>query len=288
MSAAESPHRYRSFVALGDSFTEGLQDDLGPAGRHRGWADRVAAALAVTGDAGVGVRYANLAVRGRLLDDVVREQVPVAEALAPDLVSFQAGGNDVLRPRVDLPGVLDRYERAVEKLRAGGAEVLLFTFVGRTGGSGRTASVLSGRFTGFNAHVRQVAERHGCPLADLGSAAAALGDRRLWHTDRIHQAPEGHARVAGAVVGAPADRATCGSGGRRALGPAALRPLGVAPAPRREQRRRPLAQARGAGRGAAAGPVSPVTIRSVPLQAEPPGADERQSGYSAGHDRAAF
>jgi lysophospholipase L1-like esterase len=185
------------FVAVGDSFTEGLEDDLGPGGRHRGWADRVAAALAVRDG---GIRYANLAVRGRLLDAVVHEQVPLATALAPDLVSFQAGGNDVLRPRVDLPGVLDRYERAVEKLRAGGAEVLLFTFVGRTGGSGRTASVLSGRFTGFNAHVRQVAERHGCPLADLGSAAAALGDRRLWHTDRIHLAPEGHARVAAAAL----------------------------------------------------------------------------------------
>jgi lysophospholipase L1-like esterase len=187
----------RSFVAVGDSFTEGLEDDLGAAGRHRGWADRVAAALAVRDG---GIRYANLAVRGRLLDAVAREQVPVATALAPDLVSFQAGGNDVLRPRVDLPGVLDRYERAVEKLRAGGSEVLVFTFVGRTGGSGRTASVLSTRFTGFNAHVRQVAERHGCPLADLGSAAAALGDRRLWHTDRIHLAPEGHARVAAAAL----------------------------------------------------------------------------------------
>jgi lysophospholipase L1-like esterase len=40
------------YVALGDSFTEGL-DDLGPDGAYRGWADRLAEALAVgapTGD----------------------------------------------------------------------------------------------------------------------------------------------------------------------------------------------------------------------------------------------
>ena len=71
---------HRTFVALGDSFTEGLEDDLGPAGRHLGWADRVAAALATREG---GLRYANLAVRGRLLDQVVAEQVPAALALRP-------------------------------------------------------------------------------------------------------------------------------------------------------------------------------------------------------------
>ena len=52
----------RTIVSLGDSFTEGLEDDLGPDGRHLGWADRVAAGMAVREG---GLRYANLAVRGR-------------------------------------------------------------------------------------------------------------------------------------------------------------------------------------------------------------------------------
>src|SRR4029079_13035076 len=39
---------YASFVAVGDSFTEGL-DDLQPDGTYRGWADLVAAPLGVTG-----------------------------------------------------------------------------------------------------------------------------------------------------------------------------------------------------------------------------------------------
>jgi lysophospholipase L1-like esterase len=196
MAGPDTYRGIRSFVAVGDSFTEGLEDDLGPAGRHRGWADRVAAALAV---ANGGIRYANLAVRGRLLDAVTLEQVPVAEELRPDLVSFHAGGNDILRPRVDLPRVLSRYEYAVERLRAAGAEVLLFTVVGRTGGSGRTAELLAGRFGAFDAHVREVAERHGCAVADLGGAAA-LQDRRFWHDDRLHLGPDGHARVAAAAL----------------------------------------------------------------------------------------
>jgi lysophospholipase L1-like esterase len=184
-----------SFVALGDSFTEGLEDERGPDGRHRGWADRVAAALATRNGR---VRYANLAIRGRLLDQVIAEQVPAAIELAPALISFHAGPNDVLRPRVDLPALLLRYEAAVERLRASGAEVLLFTVIGRAG-TGRTADLLDSRFGAFNTAVREIAARHGCPLVDMG-ATASLRDQRLWHEDRLHLAPEGHARVAAAAL----------------------------------------------------------------------------------------
>jgi lysophospholipase L1-like esterase len=186
----------RSFLALGDSFTEGMQDELGPDGRHLGWADRVAAALATaTG----GIRYANLAIRGRLLDQVVAEQVPVALELRPDLVSFHAGPNDALRPRTDVPAVLRRYDAAVGRLREAGLDVLLFTVLERAGGTGRTADRLAARFGLFNDGVRAAAARHGALLADVGSVPA-LHDRRLWHEDRLHLAPEGHARVAAAVL----------------------------------------------------------------------------------------
>lgn len=185
----------RTFVALGDSFTEGLEDEYGPDDRHRGWADRVAAALAVQEG---GIRYANLAVRGRLLDQVVGEQVPVALRLAPDLVSFHAGPNDVLRPRADLPALMDRYDAAVGVLKDAGLRTLLFTTTGPPA-TGRAADRLAGRFVRFNAGVRATADRYGAVLVDLASAPV-LRDRRLWHADRLHLAPEGHARVAAAVL----------------------------------------------------------------------------------------
>ncbi|MPY78335.1 MAG: hypothetical protein GEV04_07535 [Actinophytocola sp.] len=50
-------HRYDSFVAIGDSFTEGVSDTH-PDGGYRGWADVLAARLAETRP---GLRYANLA-----------------------------------------------------------------------------------------------------------------------------------------------------------------------------------------------------------------------------------
>jgi hypothetical protein len=76
-----------------------MEDELGPDGRHLGWADRVAAALAAERS---GFAYGNLAVRGRLLEQVMTEQLPVALELRPDLVSFHAGPNDVLRPGTNL------------------------------------------------------------------------------------------------------------------------------------------------------------------------------------------
>lgn len=177
-------------VCLGDSFTEGLCDDLRPDGQHRGWADRVADALAP-------VEYANLAVRGKLLDQIVAEQIPAALSMAPDLVTFHAGGNDVLRRGTDLDDLFARYDAAVGQLPG---RVLLFTSLSRAGGTGRLAEVVASRFAAFNANVREVSRRHATLLVDL-DAVDALADRRLWYADRLHLNAQGHDRVAAAVLG---------------------------------------------------------------------------------------
>jgi lysophospholipase L1-like esterase len=80
---------WTSFLAIGDSFTEGLNDP-GPAGNYRGWADRLAELMAVQQPA---LRYANLAIRGKYLHQIIEDQLPVALAERPDLVTFSAGGN---------------------------------------------------------------------------------------------------------------------------------------------------------------------------------------------------
>jgi lysophospholipase L1-like esterase len=183
-------------VCVGDSFTEGLCDDLRPDGEYLGWADRVAAALAR--DRG-GLEYANLAVRGKLLDQVVTGQLPLADDLRPDVLTFHAGGNDVLRRGTDLPHLFARYDATLAGICDGGRRVLVFTCLTRAGGTGRLADAIAERFTAFNDNVRASADRHGAIVIDL-EAAHALTDRRLWYTDRLHLNPAGHARVAAAVL----------------------------------------------------------------------------------------
>lgn len=187
-------------VCVGDSFTEGMCDDLRSDGHHVGWSDRTAHGLASASAADGGrVEYANLAVRGKLLDQVVAEQVPLLSELRPTVTTFHAGPNDVLRRGTDLADLFARYEAAVERVSAAGGQVVLFTAIGRAGGTGRLAQLLADRFAQFNANVRTVAGRHGCVVVDL-ERVPALTDRRMWDTDRLHLNREGHTRVAAAVL----------------------------------------------------------------------------------------
>jgi lysophospholipase L1-like esterase len=185
-----------SFVALGDSFTEGLDDpapDRGAA--FRGWADRVAEGFAAAREG--DFRYANLAVRGRKLDAILAEQLPRAIGLAPQLVSLAGGTNDVLRPRVDLDAMAERFEDAVRRLRANGSQVMLFQSVDPTPRSRLIASALP-RIKTLTTMVEEVADRHSCILVRLWGAPA-FAHPTAWSVDRLHLSAEGHARVAGAV-----------------------------------------------------------------------------------------
>ncbi|MBO3747933.1 SGNH/GDSL hydrolase family protein [Streptosporangiaceae bacterium NEAU-GS5] len=185
--------KYTSFVAVGDSFTEGLNDP-GPDGRFRGWADRVAERLA---ELEPGFRYANLAVRGRLLEQIVRDQVPVAVAMRADLVSLCAGGNDLLRPGSDPDLMAKTLARAVRDLRESGADVLLFTGV-----DPRDTPIMRrarGKFATFFLHIRSIADLYGCHLVDQWSMQG-LRDWRAWSDDRLHMNEEGHRLVAAKVL----------------------------------------------------------------------------------------
>ncbi len=197
-SRDHEPAAFERYVAIGDSFTEGMADaDPGRSNAYVGWADRLAAHLAdVAQIAGAHPRsfgYANLAVRGRLLVDIAGPQVDNALALAPDLVSIVGGGNDILRPKADIDALAARLEDAVARLRASGADVLL-----ATPSDPRDAPLLKasrGRAATYTAHIWSIARRHDARVIDLWGMAA-LRDWRMWAPDRIHLTSEGHRRVA--------------------------------------------------------------------------------------------
>jgi lysophospholipase L1-like esterase len=180
--------RIGSFAALGDSFTEGL-NDLYPSGGYRGWADRVAEILAGQTP---GFGYANLAIGGKLLDQVIAEQVPRAAELAPDLVTLAAGGNDILR-RTDVDRLAARFEHAVAVLQAAGCRVLIFT--GFDPRMFPVIRLLRGRIAAYDMHLRAIADTHGCDLVDLWSMRS-LHELRAWSPDRLHLSSEGHRLVA--------------------------------------------------------------------------------------------
>jgi lysophospholipase L1-like esterase len=192
-----SPPIWRRYVALGDSFTEGVGDpDPTRPNGLRGWADRVAEVLARSTE---DFRYANLAVRGRKLRRILDEQVEPALALEPDLVTSYAGANDILRPRVDLDGLATAYDGAVGRLVANGATVVLFTAFD-PGGSA-IYRPMRGRFALYTEAVREIADRHQTRLVDFWRMRE-YRDFGYWDTDRMHLGPAGHQRMAMAVLDA--------------------------------------------------------------------------------------
>ncbi|MFD1321164.1 SGNH/GDSL hydrolase family protein [Micromonospora sonneratiae] len=189
--------RWRSYVAVGDSFTEGMNDAY-PDGTYRGWADLVAARLAV--EAGPEFGYANLAIRGRLFPNVVAEQVPAALAMRPDLISFAAGGNDVLRRNFDAHALVERFDEVIGQLRGTGADVLIFRFadvMARLPGQ----RLVAPRVSILNQALGETAERHGAILVDLYADDTFLNPV-LWSEDRLHLSAAGHRRVAARVLSA--------------------------------------------------------------------------------------
>jgi lysophospholipase L1-like esterase len=184
----------QAFVAIGDSFTEGLDDTL-PGGGYRGWADRVADRLSVEVD---GFHYANLAVRGRLLRDVVTEQLPVALSLEPSLVSIAAGTNDALRRGFDPEALGELLCDAARRIAATGARPLLFTGTDPSRRLPMTRRLLP-RIEALNAAAREAAWETGGLLVELWPERL-FDDIRFWSEDRLHLNSLGHARVADAVL----------------------------------------------------------------------------------------
>ncbi|MFD3993854.1 SGNH/GDSL hydrolase family protein [Streptomyces sp. NPDC058548] len=191
-SRSRDTHAFGSYAAIGDSFTEGVGDP-GPDGTYVGWADRFAVLLADQLPEHDAFRYANLAVRGRLLDQIVAEQVPRAKELAPDLVTFCAGGNDIIRPGTDPDEVAERFERAVAELTSAVGTVMVTTGFDTRGVT--LLKHLRGKIATYNGHVRAIADRYGCPVLDLWSLKS-VQDRRAWDDDRLHLSSDGHTRVA--------------------------------------------------------------------------------------------
>jgi lysophospholipase L1-like esterase len=186
-------------VSIGDSFTEGLGDEWAD-GQERGWADRVAEGLA-SAHPGEVVWYANLAIRGRLLTPIATGQLDAALALdpPPTHLTFNGGGNDMLRPGYSLQRMSDLMTRVIDACAAAGVHLVLLS------GPDPSDHLPGGR------RMREL----GVPLTEMverltdGREGITFVDnfrdpetRRApyWSVDRLHLGPLGHERVASRIL----------------------------------------------------------------------------------------
>ncbi|MEU4766483.1 SGNH/GDSL hydrolase family protein [Actinosynnema sp. NPDC023794] len=185
------------YVAIGDSFTEGVGDER-PDGTPRGWADLVAEGLAVA--LGETVHYANLAVRGRLLEPIATSQLDAALALspAPTLLTLNGGGNDMMRPGVDLARLVRLTKQAIERCASAGVRLVLLS------GADPSQRLPFGRTVHrrgvvLTAAIAELAARHDVLLVDAFNDVE-VRRAEYWSPDRLHLNAAGHRRVASLVL----------------------------------------------------------------------------------------
>ncbi|MDF0513208.1 SGNH/GDSL hydrolase family protein [Agromyces sp. H3Y2-19a] len=190
-------HPWSRYVAIGDSFTEGIGDaEPTVPGGHRGWADRVAEVLSQGTE---DFAYANLAVRGKLIQQIVDEQLEPALSLRPDLITISAGGNDVIRPGTDPDEISARFEYAIDRLSRDHATIVIFT--GVDVGFSPVFRGIRGKVAIYNENLRAIAARYDCIVADQW-ALSEIQDPRMWAPDRLHLNALGHHTVARMVLAA--------------------------------------------------------------------------------------
>jgi lysophospholipase L1-like esterase len=185
------------YVAIGDSFTEGLGDEQ-PDGTLRGWADLVAAGL--TTDQDEPVQYANLAVRGRLLEPIVTDQLETALKLSPPptLMTLNGGGNDMMRPGMDPARLVQLTEHAVRRCVESGVRLVLLS------GADPSArlpfgSVMRRRGEALTVATVAMAARYDLEFVDVFHDVE-IRRPGYWSADRLHLNAAGHQRVAGLVL----------------------------------------------------------------------------------------
>lgn len=202
---------FSSYIAIGDSFTEGVGDWVGE-DEPRGWADRLAEGLAAaspTTESSEPFRYANLAIRGRKLGPILEEQLQTAIDQKPGLISINGGGNDILRPGFDVQSAIDILLTAVKHATDSGVHVLLLA------GPDPSANLPMGKVFNQRAEVfttemlQQAADMPEVSLVDNFHDRQFV-DTTYWSEDGLHLSPAGHLRVAancldGLGVGYPAE-----------------------------------------------------------------------------------
>jgi len=185
---------YSRYVAIGDSQTEGLWDGDDDKGL-RGFADRLAE---IVDGHYPGLTYANLAVRGRRIRDLLDDQLPHALQMKPDLVTVCIGMNDVTRPGPYFDGALAELEDLHAQLALSGATVVTTTFpdLAKILPIGR---ILGARVLRINAEIRRAADWYDFRLVDLYKAPS-MTHPDTWSADRVHGSADGHARFAAAAA----------------------------------------------------------------------------------------
>jgi acyl-CoA thioesterase I len=194
------------YLALGDSFTIGTgttPDRSFPAALVNRW-----------WDAGIECDLRNPAVNGFTTDDLMREELPLVEAYAPDLVTILIGANDIvaaLRAEGTVtPRAEERYRaqlrRIHDRVRAGAPAARRFGLpqpdwsLTAAGSSFGDPAAIARAIDRFNELACLEVERAGGVYVDLSTLMREQMRKRMTAPDGLHPSAEAYAEWADALT----------------------------------------------------------------------------------------
>lgn len=184
-------HMWKRFVAIGDSFTEGIGDEVEGI-TLKSWVDHFVQ-LCVN-----DIEYVNFAKRGLVTKEIRLQQLEKALTFKPDLVSLIAGANDVLKGRWNHQAYKNEMEFMIDKLSKTDADIIIANlpdFTVRLPFSSEKKQVIQEQLLEANDVIRSLSREYKLHHIDFWNHQL-VNDNTLWSTDLIHPNSKGYVKVA--------------------------------------------------------------------------------------------
>ncbi len=184
-------HMWKRFVAIGDSFTEGIGDEVEGIAL-KSWVDHFVQ-LCVN-----DIEYANFAKRGLVTREIRSQQLEKALTFNPDLVSLIAGANDVLKGRWNHYAYKEDMKCMIDTLSKTGADIMIANlpdFTVRLPFSTEKKQVLKEQLLEANEVILSLSREHQLHHIDFWNHQL-VNDNTLWSKDFIHPNSKGYVKVA--------------------------------------------------------------------------------------------
>lgn len=182
------------FVALGDSFTEGIGDPVEGI-ELRSAHDWTALWMQA---ANPEMQYTNLAVSGLKVAEVRSQQMQRALNLNPDFISIVAGANDALKGPFSAEAIRAELNLMFGAFHSSGAQLFLSSLPNATLRLALPDGIkqrLKANLETTNAIIRELAGQYGAICLDFWDSPLEH-DASLWSQDGIHPNAKGYLEIA--------------------------------------------------------------------------------------------
>lgn len=184
-------HMWKRFVSIGDSFTEGIGDEVEGIAL-KSWVDHFVQ-LCVN-----DIEYVNFAKHGLVTKEIRSQQLEKALTFNPDLVSLIAGANDVLKGRWDHQTYKNEMEFMIDTLSKTDADIIIANlpdFTVRLPFASEKKQVIKEQLLEANEVIHSLSREYKLHHVDFWNHHL-VNDNTLWSKDLIHPNSKGYVKVA--------------------------------------------------------------------------------------------